>query len=582
MNLYFANPLGWLSLLAVLPLVYLHFFRRQTRRAVVNTLFLVDKSSVNREAGNVRERWRQSASFWLQALALLLLSWLLSQPRWANSESVGKVAFVLDSSASMSAFRNEAIAEIKAAGELVEKRLSSGDYVLLETGNNAVALYRGRSLADLLDSLAAWQPRLGTHSVSERILDARNIVGANGFVIFVSDRENSEVSSDSYRVYVGSPLANVGVAGSRAFRRGEAFHWRAIVRNYGTELAKRDWWLEFEGGRSPSKSIELEAGQSLVLEGLFPEGENSVAVALSEDAFVLDDYAPVLVERPKVLSLGFSAADDNAKLFERLGKSVENCRLVGGEQSVDARLKTLSGLSALAGSGPGIYFLQSEAVTNGKIDTSVVVPSNHPWNASLSWDGLYIKGSGVARSEAGDHVLLWKGSDPLVLLKDQNLIFNFDIRNSNLDRLPAFVLLVNRFLDDLRARKPSVQALNVDTGQTLEIAYPRSGGSVELIESRGLSTVAKTISPGTLATAPRDPCFFRVEQEGVSLLLGAARFSDVRESDFEDALANTELGAFDESLVEEYYDDDFYSPVWLICLGATLLAGWFACFRENL
>ncbi|MBD5778849.1 BatA domain-containing protein [Pelagicoccus sp. NFK12] len=582
MNVYFANPLGWTALLAALPLVYLHFFRRQTRKRVVNTLFLVDKASQNREAGNLRERWRQSASFWLQLLALALLAWLLSEPRWADSHKLGKVAIVLDSSASLSSFEMKAAEQVAKLGDLMERRLPQVEFTLLESGQRGAALYRGRKLADLIDGMASWKPRMGSHSALQRLKDAREWAGRDGVVVWVSDQENLDTPAGVESLLVGESIENVGVAGARSFRSDGADGWRAIVTNYGRETARREWWLEFEGGKSPSKLIEIEAGKSLALEGRFPEGETAVSIALSEDAFVLDDYAPLVVERGKVLSVWIPSADPNAGLFHRLAESMSGSRFVEKAEEADLKLLTVSPDAAWDGNGPGIYFVASDGENNRPLAGGVNIPSNHEHNTSLSWEGLYTREGRRLEAAANDLVLLWQDAEALIFLRGEALVFNFELRESNLDRIPAFVLLVWRYFDALRERKPGFASVNCDVGQSLVLPLSQDRGTAQLLAWRGDKTDTDVMLIGPRFEAPSEPAFFRVEQAGESLMFGAARFADVRESNFQRASSRFDFEAFDASLVESYYDADFYSSFWLLCLGGVMLAAWAACYRENL
>ncbi len=582
MNLYFANPFGLMALLAIGPLVYLHFFRRQTRRQVVNTLFLVEKSSINREAGNLRDRWRRSTSFWLQLAALLVLAWLLAEPRWANTQRVGKLAFVLDSSASMSAFREETAGEIRKVGKLMGERLPAVEYALLESGSAGGALYRGRSLGDLLAALHAWAPRLGGHSARESLRDARELVGRDGFVVWVSDRRSEETTDGVEELLVGRALENVGVAGVRVYREGGDRRWRAIVSNYGLEKASREWWLEFEGGRSPSKALEVEAGRSVVLEGRFPEGKDAVGLALTSDSFGLDDFAPILVEQGKGLSLWLAESDRYAALFRRLADSVAGSRIAQERERADLEMRTVLAGDSLDAPAAGIYFVSGEDEKPAAIARGVLVPSNHSYNESLSWEGLYLRSGRRLETTPQDEVLLWMGGEALVFLRGKALVFNFEVRESNLDRLPAFVLLAGRHLESLRSQKPAFEVVDCDTGQELALALPAKEGVAIMREWRigDEDTVAREL--GSRARAPWEPRFFSVEQNGIQLLKGAARFADVRESNFQAASSGFDIEAFDGKVVETYYDDDFYASIWLLCLGGLMLAAWAACYRENL
>jgi len=85
-------------------LVIIHFLQRQSRRVEISTLFLLEREDVQSRAGRRLQRWRNSRLFWWQVLAVLLLAWLLSEPRWVEAGTLQRIALVLDSSLSMDAF----------------------------------------------------------------------------------------------------------------------------------------------------------------------------------------------------------------------------------------------------------------------------------------------------------------------------------------------------------------------------------------------------------------------------------------------------------------------------------------------
>ncbi|HRJ10726.1 MAG TPA: BatA domain-containing protein, partial [Prosthecobacter sp.] len=102
-SLTFANPLGLWALLGLPVVVAIHFLQRRQRRVTCTTLFLLEQMRRESRTGNRFEKLRVSIPFWLQLLMVLLLAWLLAQPRWLGRDAVQRVAVVLDASASMAA-----------------------------------------------------------------------------------------------------------------------------------------------------------------------------------------------------------------------------------------------------------------------------------------------------------------------------------------------------------------------------------------------------------------------------------------------------------------------------------------------
>src|SRR5690606_32602535 len=117
----------------------------------------------------------------------------------------------------------------------------------------------------------------------------------------------------------------------------------------------------------------------------------------------------------------------------------------------------------------GIYFL-AEPRQPERFLSDALVAENHPLMRELNWQGLLIQADSEVALEDDDRVLLWQGERPLIVLRQSArkewLLCNFDLRYSNAGRLPAFVVLLHRFLDQLREAKPHFEQRNLQTGQT--------------------------------------------------------------------------------------------------------------------
>ncbi len=99
-----ANPLGLLALIAIPIVIAIHFLQRRAQVIPSSTLFLLEKTQKESASGRKFDRLMNSIPLWLQLLIVLLITWLLVQPRFVKSNSTQRIAIVLDSSASMSVF----------------------------------------------------------------------------------------------------------------------------------------------------------------------------------------------------------------------------------------------------------------------------------------------------------------------------------------------------------------------------------------------------------------------------------------------------------------------------------------------
>ena len=106
MNLVISNPAGLWALLGIPLVLLIHFLQRKAKVLPVSTLFLLEKTVRESASGRRFDRLVNSVPLWMQLLAVLLLAWLLAEPRYRKARSVQRIAVVLDSSASMEPFRD--------------------------------------------------------------------------------------------------------------------------------------------------------------------------------------------------------------------------------------------------------------------------------------------------------------------------------------------------------------------------------------------------------------------------------------------------------------------------------------------
>src|ERR1700704_2055067 len=186
MGFYFANPLGILALTGVAGILLLHLLRRRSRQIAVSTLFLVQRVLPSSEGGKRIRRFRNSLPFWVQILAVIALAWLLAQPRWIDAHSAQTVVALFDSSASMDAFRKEALQAAAVELRRMESVAARTQWIFLRSDGSRIAA--GAELSDVLaEADRVWRPTLGTHDVTEAHRLARVLAGAGGSVVYFTD-----------------------------------------------------------------------------------------------------------------------------------------------------------------------------------------------------------------------------------------------------------------------------------------------------------------------------------------------------------------------------------------------------------
>jgi hypothetical protein len=359
---------------------------------------------------------------------------------------------------------------------------------------------------------------------------------------------------------VGHPIENCGFAGAVC----EGRKWSALVKNYGQAPQRRTWWLEARGQKSPARELTLAPGQTAMLAGEFPAGADDAEAVLSGDLFAMDDRLPMVVPRQKPLSFAISPGAPFDEFFHRLIATFDAGAMVAAHPDIQ-----LVAYDAAAPQWPeraAIVFAADPAAT-GKLLAGETVAESDALTADLNWSGLLCRETSQVPPRPGDRTLVWHAARPLIFLRESGaatqLIVNFDLRSSNADHLPAFVLLLHRFAERIRAAKFAAESRNVETNQLLGVTS-RPGLPPPIVSGE---------TEGALR-APAFPKFFTVRQGDAVLLTGAAQFSDAREADFRAATSFDGLGGAMGELVERNTRSDFLSPVWALALGVAMIGSW--------
>ncbi len=469
---------------------------------------------------------------------------------------------MLDSSVSMLAFRDELNRVLPSRLRSLVRNAARTEWRLIETDPARPTLYAGADLNALLAALAKWNPRLGTHDFQPALNAARSLTRDAGVALFVTDRR-AEVPEGVKLLAIGKPIENCGWAGLSV----EGDVWRALVKNYSGVPQTRTWRVEADGAVGADATLTLEPGQIRTLSGGFPAGKDHCELVLGTDAFPLDDRLPIVRPQPKRLTLAAQPGTPLDDFFHRLIESVPRADSnIAPGTVADARLGVYP--APPSPNVPGILFAAPDKERPGYL-TGELVAENHPLTDGLTWNGLLCKQTDPIPAQDGDEVLLWQGERPLIFLRGaragRSLLVNFDVRQSNADRLPAFVVLLNRFLESIRAEKVAPERLNVETNQLLQVASDPAQPPPQI--SSGETSPLR---------APAAPGFFTVTQgtQSVPLLTAAAYFSDTRQADFHDAETLDTLGGESARLVNRNSREDTWWPVAALLLGAVCVASW--------
>jgi len=577
MELTWLSPWGLLGLLSIPLIVLLHFFQRRTRTVLVSTLFLLPQIKSETSRGRSFTFFHSSVVFWLQMLTAILLSLLLAQPRLLHKQETQKVILVLDASASMSAFNLATIEEIKKE---IEQSARHSTWHVLTTSRKQETLYQGSNFLELMRSLRAYSFASSRTDPEPALQLARQLAGDAGRIIFITDHKPQTLPESVEWLSIGSPEENTGFTGMTLLRQGEdGLAWKALLRNYSESTKTLSWHIEAANGtRSDAFSVTLSPDSAHSLSGVFPDGVNALVLVKEEDAFPLDDRLPIVRPQEKLLLAVFDTALDPQGL-SWLQRLIRACRISHNERAMgDILFETATEPTSISGVPPRIVFITPDETSTQVSAAPKLLPS-HPLTDDLNFNALIAPKSPAIGLSDADTPLLWQDDVPLIFLRSregvQDLYFNVDTTASNLTRLPSFVVLVDRYLDTLRARKIAYERTNLELGVVRQVAVPK--GKLDLrIGGEPVQTITAHGSV-TAIQAPHKPCIFTLhDAKNLELLQAAAAFGDAREADLRQAEAGSSFFPSEDFLYEATIRNDFLDTVLLfLALGCLLSSWWF-------
>jgi hypothetical protein len=555
----FGNPAGFLALLAIPVILGIHFLQRESRRVEASTLFLLEQLTPESAQGRRFERLRSSLPLWLQLAAALLAAWLLADPRWVRPDAAQHVMLVLDSTVSMRAFHDELLSAVAEDTARLGRAAAQTEWEVIETDPARPTVYSGPSREGLLRALSDWKPRLGTHDPGPQIEAAQAMLGGKGTLIYVSDRKRT-LPAGVRLLAVGHPFDHCGFCGMTV----EGGTWRALARNYGSTTQTRNWWIEANGQKSPAQALTLEAGRTVELSGAFPAGTSRCELVMDGDAFALDSRLPMLTPQLKRLALRVAATPEYQDFFKQFTGSLERADVSAG--TPDVTLAVYDPLAPELPRGAAIVFV-SDPTPSATFPPGTVTAAANSLAAELNWSGLLANESLGVPAKPGDETLVWQGDRPLIFLRTAEgarlLVVDFDIRASNAPELPAFVLLLHRFIEQIRAGKMEEEARNLETNEAISVASDARFAP---------PVIAGTTEPAY--RAPAEPGFFKVTQEGKELLDGAAHFADARAADFRDAASADDVAEESAQTLRRNSQPDALAPVWMLMMGLAMGGSW--------
>lgn len=582
----FANPAGLFALLGIPAIILIHFLQRKAVVLPVSTLFLLEKTQREATTGRNFDRITNSIPLWMQLLAVLLLTWLLVEPRFPLAKSTQRIGIVIDSSASMVVSKAQVIEQLGSELPGLKGFATDVEYTVFESTPGRPRLYAGSSTTDLLATLEKWKPTAGLTDPTQVLRLTRSLVSREGIVLYVTDTPVEKLPFDARALSVGRPIDNVGFTGVAFEDKQGDLLWRATIQNYTEKPLTRTWKMQQADGQiTAEKTIQIEGRSLVTLQSIFPAKAERATLILSGDEFPLDDTLHLVRPAPKLLYLESAPALEN--LSKKLLRAIDQMQL-GTAVNKDLSLVSYDPLDPAPIEGNAVIFA-NDGTQGGKYLSGGIIAEKHPLLDGLNWQSLLVRETISLDIRPSDQTLLIQDKRPLILLRDvpatstsiatQQLLFNFDPRLSNIENQPALIVTLLRFAEQIRMRKVAPSSQNLETSQPLQIATARTEKPQpfvrETLDFQGKVLASEPVNNNASLITADEPGFYRYRQGETVLLDAATCFADTREADFRECAEANQLAGINAAAVQAHSKSDPFTHYWILLLIALLLASWY-------
>jgi von Willebrand factor type A domain/Aerotolerance regulator N-terminal len=486
----FTAPLGLLALLGIPVIVAIHLLRRRFPPRTVAGLFLWHTVQPETRGAARVTRLPITVSLLLECLAALALALIAAGARWQPDNASNHLVVLLDDSASMNAVnaRREGARDRAVRRVLAEvQRLGSGGRVtLVQSGERPAVLLGPAALAvEVRPALEKWKPQSPHHSIALSLRLARELAGATGRLMVVSDvspaaRGAGELERGVW-LSVGEPLANVGiVSAQRTLSPGDG---KAAVLltlgNFSDSTAHRHLRVSAGEVNVVERDVDIVSGVSSLSVPLSP-GLPPVRVTFSGDALQRDNEVILVEPRPQVV--GFDNRLPAGRGKQALKRALDSLSEVTQAEHPHIVFEAAENLDKPA--EPGAWRVAFGRPPAGLLASGEAKDFVRPFIpekrnsllqgvtlAGVVWSGAYP----VASSKV--YPLVSAGAQPLIVLlgprPDDGMLFNLDLERTNLVRAPDWPILISNVVEMRRQSLPGPERWNYRIGEWIRIRLGR-------------------------------------------------------------------------------------------------------------
>ncbi len=473
-----AFPIALFGLLAVPALVAVYWLRNKHRRQVVSSLMLWADEGKPKEGGLVLDRLRTPLTFFLELLAILLLTLAAAGPMVNARAEGGVLTIVLDDSFSMLAGRADSPRNRAAAA--AEEELESGGYdsvkIVLAGEKPSLLGEAGGRPAQIRPLLARWNCPEPSANLEEAIAFAFALAGSRGRVLVLTDHPQSHLADAEANTRLrwlafGKDSSNVAIVNATRTANDAGERCMIEIVNLSREAAKATLVVEDYADLAATQARQLaaydldlapNAGNRVVF-NLKP-GAGPMRARIADDALAIDNVAVLLPQSRKHVRVELRIGD------EKLKASVEKALLAAGIAELNSRSAEL-------------VFADDEQITERGSETwtvqfiaehdavsyagPFVIDRGHPLAEGLSLDGVVWA---AGRTPSAGRPIITAGD--VALLTDveragsHNLRWRLKPDLSTLQDTPAWPVLIWNLIDWRASQAPGFKQANVRLGSS--------------------------------------------------------------------------------------------------------------------
>lgn len=545
------QPLGLLALLALPAIVVLHLFRHRLRTVPVSAVFLWAPQGGPSTAGRRRVPLHQSPSLWLELLAALLLTAVLSGLRGCGGGQVEHLVLVLDGSGSMASdgLRDAALSEANA----LLRRLDRNDRAtVIQTGPQP-SILAGPAVPrrEAMLAMEQYAPAAVQHDLQGGVSLGWELSG--GQVTLITDHHQPDQWPETVSlISVGQSAENVAFTTASRMRTPEGERLFVTVQSFADSDVRAQLRITANGQLISEQSIALPVGEDVPLSLPLPPQTSTVQMTLSatEDALALDSHVVVAAPPARMLNLAVALPNDVAVRTGLGARGVRWAQLVEDSQLVSPSAAHLLLTAQSTPTNPATWPV---VIAAGSSTSAFVGPflldRSHPLLDGVALQGVVWSASrqempGVPLISAGDQPLLTEEVDDS---GQRRYHLNIDLNRSNLHRTPSWPIFLSNLARLRRASLPGPVSTNLLMGEMFQYTTPPPGQWT--LHSDNQSETL-TFDADLIIDQFPAPGVYTLHRDGEPVTDIAVRFLDAGESDLTQQQSGRRESAMEQGVVQ--------------------------------